>query len=237
MASSFRFKEFTVLQEKSCLKVGTDSMLLGALIPSLEAKNGLDLGAGTGVLSLMVAQRSKDISIDAIEIDRDSHLECRTNFENSPWPDRLRAHLGDYFEIQMKRNYDLIFSNPPYYTEQYLNKQSSLARAKHTDREELGKLLSLVADLLTEDGVFWMICPYDIYTYIIEVSVSNNLYLSKLVTIHSKEDKPNSRTVMAFSFVQKSVEHSALTIRNRDNSFTDEYIDLTSEYHFNSLNG
>lgn len=235
MSSVFKFKEFTILQEKSALKVGTDSMLLGSLIEPSHAANGLDLGAGTGVLALMIAQKFKDITVDAIESDYDSYLECCTNFKNSPWSNRLKAHLGNYFDYFKTETYDLVFANPPFYIELERNIKSSNILTKHTDLDELSRLISLVSGHLSAKGVFWIIVPFSIHEYILEESKLNNLYINKIIVVNSKITKRNTRVIMSFSFIEKSINQREFTIRNQDNSYTKEYISLTRDFHFKTL--
>lgn len=235
MSSEFKFKKFTILQEKSAFKVGTDSMLLGALIDADNPKNGLDLGTGTGLLALMIAQKFNQISIDALESDYDSYLECCFNFKNSPWPDRLKAHLGDYYDRFTGDEYDLIFANPPFYVESEKHTKPSNTLTKHTSYNELAQLISLVSRLLSEQGIFWIIVPYSIYKDIIKISNVNNLYINNLTIINSKKNKPKTRVIMSFSFMEKPSVQGELTIRNHDNSYTTEYIDLTRDFHFKSL--
>jgi len=235
VSSEFKFKKFTILQDKSAFKVGTDSMLLGAFIDAADAKRGLDLGTGTGVLALMIAQKFSEISIDAMEGDYDSYLECCVNFKNSPWSARLKAHLGDYFDYFHSDEYDLIFANPPFYVESEKHTKSSNILTKHTSHNELAQLISLVSRLLSAQGVFWIIVPYSIYKNIIEVSYINKLYINNITIINSKENKLKTRVIMSLSFMEKSPVHDELTIRNLDNSYTTEYIDLTRDFHFKCL--
>lgn len=235
MSSEFKFKKFTILQEKSALKVGTDSMLLGAFIDPVHATRGLDLGTGTGVLALMITQKAKGISVDAIESDYDSYLECCTNFKNSPWSNRLNARLGNYFDYFKTETYDLIFANPPFYIELERNTKSLNIQTKHTNQNELAHLISLVSRHLCVKGVFWIIVPYSIYEYILEVNKINNLYINDVIVINSKSNKRNTRVIMSFSFIETSPVHREFTIRNQDNSYTEEYIRLTRDFHFKSL--
>jgi tRNA1Val (adenine37-N6)-methyltransferase len=236
VSSVFKFKKFTILQEKSALKVGTDSMLLGSLIDPSHATRGLDLGTGTGVLALMITQKAKGISVDAIDSDYDSYLECCTNFKNSPWSNRLNAHLGNYFDYFTTETYDLIFANPPFYIELERNTKSLNIQTKHTNQNELSHLISLVSRHLSAQGVFWIVVPYSLHKYILEESKLNKLYINNIIVINSKSNKRNTRVIMSFSFIEISPVHREFTIRNQDNSYTKEYISLTRDFHFKALN-
>ena len=235
MSSVFKFKKFNVLQKDSALKVGTDSMLLGSIINPKEAKHGLDLGAGTGVLSLMVAQINNSICIDAIEKDLDSNKECQVNFNHSPWSDRLMALNGNYFEFPFNKKYDLIFSNPPFYLEQETNTKKANLISKHTSLIEFEKLASLLLNHLSEKGSFWIILPYNLFKYLEELNVFKPLNIRLLYIIHAKKNKRNSRVVIEFSFKLEKTLVKELIVRNDDNSYTDEYVILTKEFHFNKL--
>lgn len=235
MSSIFKFKEFNILQKDSVLKVGTDSMLLGSIIDPGPYKYGLDLGAGTGVLSLMVAQKNKDIYIDAIENDIPTFKECKFNFDESRYSNRLAAIFGNYFEYSFEKKYDLIISNPPFYIEAEVNMKDSNRISKHASLEEFKKLGSLVTRQLDEHGCFWIVLPYHLYNLLIEMDVFKNLYINKIYNIHSKENKLNSRVIIKYSFVNNKMLVKELILRNLDNTYTSEYIELTQDFHYNNL--
>ena len=235
MSSVFKFKKFNVLQEKSALKVGTDSMLLGSFIDVASAKSGLDLGAGTGVLSLMLAQKSKLLNIDAIEQDALSFDECHLNFQNSPWSNRLVTHLGSYFTFRFEKKYDLIFSNPPFYLEKEANTKTSNVIGKHTSLDEFQKFAFLVKNQLSLTGYFWIIVPYSVYKLINDVGIFNPLKINYLYKIHSKLNKLNSRMVIGFSHLEKEAIVKELVVRNEDNTYSDDYVKLTKDFHYNKL--
>ena len=235
MSSVFKFKEFDVLQKDSVLKVGTDSMLLGAMIDSGHSRSGLDLGAGTGVLSLMVAQKNKDIYIDAIENDIPTYKECDFNFKSSQYSNRLEAISDSYFEYSFEKKYDLIFSNPPFYIEEGVNMKPSNRLSKHGSVMKFKKLASLVVDVLAVQGCFWIVLPYKLYNLLVEMNVFNNLFINELYNIHSKERKLNSRVIVKFSFTKKKRVVKDLVLRKSDNTYTSEYIELTKDFHFNKL--
>ena len=193
MSSIFRFKKFEILQEHSALKVGTDAMLLGALISADQASHGLDLGSGTGVLSLMVAQQNKSILIDAIEEHSESYNECKSNFQNSPWKNRLEVHKGDYFSFSFQRKYDLIFSNPPFYFERESHTKSNNLVSKHTTKEDFDRFASLVISQLSNEGKFWVIVPFNLYKSIVNYNVFKNLYINRLVFIMPKQKIVSSK--------------------------------------------
>ncbi len=235
MSSIFRFKKFEILQEHSALKVGTDAMLLGALIDTNQASHGLDLGSGTGVLSLMVAQQNESICIDAIEEHAESYSECKWNFQNSPWQNRLEVHKGNYFSFSFQRKYDLIFSNPPFYFEKESHTKSNNLTSKHTTKEDFDRFASLVISQLSNEGKFWIIVPFNLYEYIVYYNIFKSLFINGLVFIIPKQNKNITRVVMCFSFYETVIDKSEIILRNMDGLYTDAYVDLTKAYHYNNL--
>ena len=233
--SVFRFKQFDVKQANNPLKVGTDAMLLGAFIDATDKKSGLDLGTGTGVLSLMVAQKNTEIQLDAIEINSLAAAECSFNFEQSIWSNRLKCLEGDYLTIDFEKHYDLIFSNPPYHLESIIGTDLEYNRAKHSDSNELAELFRLVNRILSEDGDFWLILPFQLQTYIQKTASENQLYCKQLIQIHAKENKPNTRIICQFQKKQSNLSVSDFYIRKADNSYTEAYIQLTKAFHFVEL--
>ena len=233
--SVFRFKQFDVKQANNPLKVGTDAMLLGAFIDASNKKRCLDLGTGTGVLSLMVAQKNTQIIIDAVEINSLAAEECSFNFEQSAWSNRLHCLEGDYLKIDFQKPYDLIFSNPPYHLESIIGEDLDYNRAKHSDSNELAELFSLVNRILSEDGDFWLILPFQLQTYIQKTASENQLYCKQLIQIHAKENKRNTRTIFQFQKKESNLYVSDFYIRNADNSYTEAYIQLTKAFHFVEL--
>jgi tRNA1Val (adenine37-N6)-methyltransferase len=159
----FQFKKFTVQQDKTAMKVGTDGVLLGAWAPIDNHPNTiLDIGAGTGLIALMLAQRSNAQQIDALEIDEDAYEQATDNFENSPWNDRLFCfHAGlDEFVEDPEDEYDLIVSNPPFYTEDYKSEDASRDLARFEEAMPFEELVEAADLLLSEKGVFAVIIPY-----------------------------------------------------------------------------
>lgn len=232
--SSFQFKQFVVHQSRSALKVGTDAMVLGSLIESQGKRNALDIGAGTGVLSLMIAQRNEQLSIDAVEIDEPSIEDCRQNFELSPWEERLFAIHVDFLALEFKQKYDLIISNPPFYTDSLNNESERIARAKHASYLPIESLFKRVVELLEVWGEFWLIVPDKVGSSVISIAAHHGLFPVKQVSIFGKPESP-TRIVFAFSTKKKQCQHATLLIRNENGDYTADYIDLTKDFHFKDL--
>jgi tRNA1Val (adenine37-N6)-methyltransferase len=232
--SIFKFKHFEVNQSNSAMKIGTDSMVFGSLIDVEGKSNALDIGTGTGVLSLMTAQRNPSLKITAIEIEADAFDEAKINFDNSSFKPQLTAFHVDFLNFSPDSKFDLIFSNPPYF--ENASKSSSLQKnlARHDDSLPLNVLFEKVAVHLTENGLFWVILPnltFDTYS---EFASKIGLHLVKQIEIFGKENQL-VRKIGAFSKINKSLDYSRLIIRKNDGNYTDEYKKLTIDYHFNVL--
>ena len=235
MAQDFQFKYFIISQNRTALKVGTDSMLLGALISANAPKYALDLGAGTGVLSLMLCQKFPTLNVDAIEIDKGAFQDCLFNVNQSSWSEQVHSIHGDYFNHIFSRSYDLIVSNPPFYLEHAAGMKSASKLAKHTSKEDFSMFISVVKSLLTQDGNCWIIIPRVQLDFLVDCAKRVSLFINKIIYIDAKESKPNSRIVVALSNFSTPINTSRLVIRNEDNSYTDSYINLTKEFHSKEL--
>ena len=229
--SKFRFKEFSIQQDVNTHKVGTDAMLLGAYIDASRQSLGLDIGAGTGVLSLMLAQRNPTIQITCIEIDEKSSEECSSNIKESPWSNRIHLINNDFIDSQFTHKFDLIFTNPPYYLTDNSSNESN-ERTKHITPDTLLGWLNKIADLLTTKGDFWMIWPSETSQKIIEMAHDSGLHVAKKINVYSKKNKL-SRNILCFSREKKEeFNDEQLIIRNHDNSYSDAYRSLTSDFHY-----
>jgi tRNA1Val (adenine37-N6)-methyltransferase len=228
--SSFSFKEFTIYQENSALKVGTDAMLLGALVECESHFNCLDIGAGTGVLSLMVAQKNPEIEIDAIEIDTLSFIDLEHNFKFSNWNNRLHGICEDFLSFESNKKYDLIVSNPPFYETTFQNEKSQVAIAKHEANLPFDQLFNKVHSMLTENGKFWIILPTENKEKWKEFCLKLELFCIKEIILFAKPSK-SKRTVLVFSKMHIQTEKLSFLIRNEDNTYSDAYRELTIDFH------
>ena len=228
--SKFHFKEFSVVQDVSAMKVGTDAMVLGSLIESKEKKHCLDIGTGTGVISLMIAQRNPNIQILGIEIDPDSAKEAHVNFQNSNWSEQLNVIQLDFKEFISEIQYDLIVSNPPYFENGLLNEATRKANARHEESLPLRYLFQKVVSHLSLNGHFWLILPHETSSKWIESAKELHLFCEREITIFGKPNVPK-RTVLCFSKIAVECTPSFLVIRNDDNLYTEQYKKLTIDFH------
>jgi tRNA1Val (adenine37-N6)-methyltransferase len=233
--ATFNFKQFTVQQDKCAMKIGTDGVLLGAWCPiDNNPFSVLDIGAGTGILSLMLAQRSHAKQIDALEIDVDAYEQCVDNFEKSPWSDRLFCfHAGlDEFIAEPEDEYDLIISNPPFYSENYKTSNFYRDLARFQDALPFEDLIEAVDLLLSENGIFALIIPYKEEERFIDLCAEVELYPVKVTRVKGSNTTPIVRSLLAFKRYELSVlTADELVIEINRHEYTDDYIQLTKEFY------
>ena len=208
MSESFKFKQFSVKQDRCAMKIGTDAVLLGAWV-SLEnnPESILDIGTGTGVISLQLAQRSFAHTIDAVEIDDDAFEQCSENFEASPWGDRLFCYHASIqeFASEVDEKYDLIVSNPPFYTAEYKSENSSRDLARFEDALPFKHLIICVSHLLSDNGIFAVILPKKEGDNFIALALENKLFLKRICNVKGNPVSEIKRVLLEFSFHQKAL--------------------------------
>lgn len=231
----FQFKQFSVEQDRCAMKIGTDGVLLGAWAPiDNNPFSVLDIGAGTGIISLMIAQRSNAEQIDALEIDEDAYEQAVENFENSPWSDRLFCfHAGlDEFMDEPEDEYDLIISNPPFYTEDYQSGNEQRDLARFADALPFEDLVEAADLLLSENGVFAVIIPYKEEEKFIALAKDFDLFPIKITRVKGTPTTETKRSLLAFSRNETSdFPISELVIETSRHIYTPEYIELTKDFY------
>ena len=229
----FRFKQFQVVNDRTAMKVGTDCVLLGAWCPVEEARRMLDVGTGCGVIALMAAQRNPVASIDAIDIDPASIEEASDNFAHSPWSDRLTARVIDFNDMDTAERFDLVVSNPPFFTNGVLPDGDSRIQARHSLSLTYQQLIEGAARLLTDDGMLALISPIDAEATIIEAATFASLPVRQITRVIPVAGAAPKRTLWQLSRSNIPYQEHTLTITHPDGSFTDEYIALTGEFYLN----
>jgi tRNA1Val (adenine37-N6)-methyltransferase len=233
--SIFNFKMFAIQQDRCAMKVGTDSVLLGAWCPiENNPFSVLDIGAGTGILSLMIAQRSNAEQIDALEIDEDAYEQCVENFENSPWRDRLFCfHAGlDEFVEEPEDEYDLILSNPPFYAENYKTENEQRDLARFQDAMPFEDLIEAADLLLSENGIFAVIIPHKEEERFIDLCAQAELFPIKVTRVKGSHNTPIVRSLLAFKrFELPVLSADELVIEINRHEYTNEYIALTKDFY------
>lgn len=216
------------------MKVGTDGVLLGAWA-SLEnqPESILDIGAGTGVIALQLAQRSSAETIDAIELDDDAYEQCVANFEASPWADRLFCyHAGfDEFVDEMDDKYNLIVSNPPFYSEDVGSGNQSRDKARQSSSLPFDELISGASKFLTDDGIFVVIIPYKEEDNVIGLAKGVGLFPNRITRVKGNPETEFKRSLMEFSFHNSKPYIDSLVIEETRHQYTKEYIDLTKAFY------
>jgi tRNA1Val (adenine37-N6)-methyltransferase len=232
--SIFKFKQFSVIQEHCAMKIGTDGVLLGAWTPLINNPfNVLDIGAGTGILSLMLAQRSNAEQIDAIEIDEDAYEQCVENFEASPWGDKLFCfHAGlDEFVDEPEDEYDLIISNPPFYTDDYKSDNTSRDLARFEDALPFEELIEAAALLLSDNGIFSVIIPFKEEERFVAMCKELDLFPLKMTRVKGTPTSEIKRSLLAFCRIEQTPLIDELIIEISRHNYTSEYIELTKEFY------
>jgi tRNA1Val (adenine37-N6)-methyltransferase len=218
------------------MKIGSDGVLLGAWCPTdNQTFSVLDIGAGTGVLSLMLAQRSNAEQIDAIEIDENAFEQCVENFENSPWNDRLycyHAALDEFVEEMEDQEYDLIISNPPFYFEDYKTDNSQRDLARFQDALPFDDLVKAIQLLLSENGIFAVIIPFKEEEKFIDLCLKAGLYPVKVTRVKGTPTAEIKRSLLAFKRYELSVlTADELVIEIARHQYTKEYIALCQDFY------
>jgi tRNA1Val (adenine37-N6)-methyltransferase len=218
------------------MKIGTDGVLLAAWTPINNNPFAvLDIGAGTGILSLMLAQRCSAEQIDAIEIDEEAFEQCVENFENSAWADRLycyHAALDEFMEEMEEEEYDLIISNPPFYSEDYKTENDQRDLARFQDALPFEELIESASRLLSENGFFTVIIPFKEEAKFIALAKENNLFPFKITHVKGTPTTKIKRSLLAFSFTEKAnFPIDELVIETARHQYTEDYITLTKDFY------
>ena len=227
----FKFKQFSIFQDKTAMKVGTDGVLLGAWATSNSGNTILDIGTGTGLISMMLAQRFPESQIDAIEIDENAYYQAKENFENAPFYNRLSIYLTSLQDYKTDKKYDLIVSNPPFFTVNDLNEFDARKQARQEETLTFSDLLEKTAQLLNKDGLANFIIPHDRMLEFCTIAAENALKVSKTTLIKGNETSPIKRVLLEFSFEENEIEENTLTIEIERHRYTNDYINLTKDFY------
>jgi len=234
MLLPFKFKQFSVAQDRCAMKIGTDGVLLGAWV-SLEnnPESILDIGAGTGIISLQLAQRSTTKTVDAVEIDDDAYEQCSENFEASPWGDRLFCYHASVqeFASEIEEKYDLIVSNPPFFSEDYKSDNDARDIARFNDALPFQHLVVCASHLLSEKGVFAVILPKKEEEHFIQLASENNLYPQRICEVQGTPNSEIKRVLLEFSFKKLTPIKEALVIEISRHHYTPEYTNLVKDFY------
>jgi tRNA1Val (adenine37-N6)-methyltransferase len=229
----FQFKQFLIYQDKCAMKVNTDGVLLGAWTDCTDSQRILDIGTGTGLIALMLAQRS-NATIDAIEIDKEAATQATQNCANSVWKDRISVHYCSLqnFAEKNSHKYDLIVSNPPYFIQSLKSPTQSKNTARHTDSLSFEELITGSKKLLSADGKLSVILPFDSAELFIKLATENDLILIRKTIVFSKKNLPPKRILLTFALENADCLTDQLVIETEQrHHYSEEFKKLTAEFY------
>lgn len=229
----FRFKQFTVIQEQAAMKVGTDGVILGAWTAVEDCQKILDVGTGTGLIALMLAQRS-NAKITAIEIEENAAAEANENVENSPWMNRIEVLNISFqeFALTATNKYDLIVSNPPFFTNNFKTDCNKRNLARHNDSLPFSELIICSAELLNTNGRLAVILPVEQAKELENLACETGLYIVRKTEIKPNSIKAVNRILMEFSNKETAFVENCLTVYNENGSeYSEAHINLTKDFY------
>jgi tRNA1Val (adenine37-N6)-methyltransferase len=227
----FHFKKFSVHHDRVGLKVGTDAVLLGAWVNVGGAKRILDVGTGSGVIALMLAQRSDvDAHIDAVEIEERDAQQARENVKSSPWPNKISVHHNAFQKFDLGYKFDLIVSNPPYFINSLLPSTNERAQARHTQSLSFEEMIDNTLRLLSDEGRLALILPYTEGNRLKSIADSK-LYLIREAIFRSRKEKLPERLLLEFGLKEKELEQKDLILYETGEQKSQDYINLTKDFY------
>lgn len=234
MSKPFKFKQFTIHQDQCAMKIGTDGVLLGAWTSrGHDPDSILDIGTGTGIIALQLAQQTNAETIDAIEIDANAYEQAVHNFENSNWSDRLFCYHASLqeFSKEIDEKYDLIVSNPPFYTDSYESENASRNKARFTSSLSFLELLTATIKLLDNEGILSVIIPYKEEQRFIKMATNLDLFPRRICNVRGTPSSEIKRSLLEFSFRQTDVIVEDLVIETSRHQYTKNYQDLVKDFY------
>jgi len=240
MANSyFKFKQFKIHQDKCAMKVTTDACLFGALVAEVKLKKTtcLDIGTGTGLLSLMLAQKNKTSKIDALEIDTAAATQARENILASPWADRITVFNEDALKFPVGpqaaagKQYDCIISNPPFFEDDLQSPDKAKNKAKHNSSLTLAQLLRIVDRQLAAEGFFAVLLPYHRVGYFVEEALKQGLFLTRQILVKQTLKHKFFRGILCFKRIEKKLNSKELIIKDLEHNYTPEFSEALKDYY------
>lgn len=227
----FHFKQFSVRHDRSGMKVGTDGVLLGAWTNVTNTKHILDIGTGTGVIALMLAQRAKQATIDAVEIEQEAFEDANENIASSPWPDRIRVHQSPIQDFNSDTQFDLIVSNPPYFQNSFKPPGMKRGLARHTQQLTFPELLTIAKKFLAPCGKLSIILPYTEGLEFITLASKHSLYCSRKWSFRTRAEKPIERWLLEFSGMSIVTEEGEILLYQNGDEWANGYKSLTRDFY------
>ena len=231
----FLFKQFRIFHDECAMKVGTDGVLIGAWAEVNDSKTILDIGTGTGLIAIMMAQKNAVAKIDAIDIDKAAYQQALKNVDLCQWKDRISVYhesVQDFMDKKTGFQYDKIICNPPFFNAGTASNISNRQIARHTNTLSFDDLIDTVGKLLSDNGKFSLILPRLEGAEFQEIAKTKGLYLTRLTEVQSKKEKPVERLLMEFQRKAQEVVTSQLVIQyEARNDWTPDYIALTKAFY------
>ena len=230
----FQFKQFTVYQDKCSMKVSTDACIQGAWTPvKAHVNEVLDIGAGTGLLSLMLSQRNDDIQIDALEIDEDACVQARQNIQISPWADRVGVVHADATNHFFDKLYDMVICNPPFFNNSLLGNDAGRNNARHTISLAYRDLFRVLSNTLKPSGYASVLLPAAEHETWADILHENKWGIEHLLRVIPKAGQQYNRVVSICVPYECDTAIETLQIYNADNSYTAAFVDMMKQYYLN----
>jgi tRNA1Val (adenine37-N6)-methyltransferase len=229
----FQFKQFLIRQDQTAMKTGTDSVILGCWAEHSRPQRILDVGTGSGILALMMAQRF-ECEIDALEIDQAAFQQATRNIQDSPWSNRIYLYPTRFQDYKKDKNhrYDLIICNPPYFSDSLKSGEKSRDLARHNDSLRPVELLKGASTLLNECGSLAIILPAMDERFYLQTGLLSGLYANRILEVHPKQGKPAKRVAIQFSGKKIQTFRTHLVVEDVD-GYSAEYKNLTSDFYLN----
>ena len=224
----FRFQQFSIQQSKDVFRVGTDGVLLGAMCNVKNAKKILEIGTGTGLISLMLAQRNVSAKISTIDINENAVKLASENFRNSIFNENLKVELKDFKNFETNENFDLVVCNPPFFEE---NASAKDVLARQQVELNFRNLVEKSTEIITQKGILSIILPSEAATDVKSLAEEFNLYLVREINIYGIEGGNLKRNILEFSLAQKPLEISDFVIEKSPRKYSDQYLNLTKNFH------
>lgn len=224
----FRFQQFSIQQSKDVFRVGTDGVLLGAMCNVKNAKKILEIGTGTGLISLMLAQRNVSAKISTIDINENAVKLASENFRNSIFNENLKVELKDFKNFETNENFDLVVCNPPFFEK---NASAKDVLARQQVELNFRNLVEKSTEIITKKGILSIILPFEAATDVKSLAEEFNLYLVREINIYGIEGGNLKRNILEFSLAQKPLEISDFVIEKSPRKYSDQYLNLTKNFH------
>lgn len=228
--SWFQFQQFRINQDRCAMKISTDAVLLGTLANAENPEKILDIGTGTGVIALMLAQRFPDSKVTAVEIDPDAAEQARGNFQESPFSERLSLFKGRIQDFDQGEKYELIVSNPPFFPDHLKSKDSKRNKALHTDELSFAELVAKSAQLLSQSGAFWVILPPRQMLDLELLAQKSGLHLFQKIRVKDQDDKPVHREISGFTFESVEIKAETFVLKDASRNYSKAYSALLSGF-------